>query len=94
MKSIMIVKTSILFLGSSPNVRQRAPIAKNLPSQTEGFGEESLKSSNFDMPRMHSSRGQQLSPERALLSSPNNSKQSDTFQQDRNTNLFRSQKGW
>ena len=81
-------------LGSSPNVRQRAPIAKNLPSHTEGFGEESLKSSNFDMPHMHSSRGQQLSPERALLSSPNNSKQSDTFQQDRNTNLFRSQKGW
>merc|ERR1719322_1030935 len=79
--------------GSSPNVRQRAPIAKNLPSQTEGLGEDSLKSSNFDMPRMHSSRGQQLSPERALLSSPNNSKQSDTFQQDRNTNLFRSQKG-
>ena len=91
---IPVIKNTILLLGSSPNVRQRAPIAKNLPSHTEGFGEESLKSSNFDMPHMHSSRGQQLSPERALLSSPNNSKQSDTFQQDRNTNLFRSQKGW
>ena len=94
------IEFSFLFLtlGSSPNVRQRAPIAKNLPSQEDILGGDSLKSSNFDMPRMQSSRGQQLSPERALLSSPSNSKQSDiiidSLQQDRTTNVFRSQKGW
>ena len=67
-----------------------------MPSQEDVLGGDSLKSSNFDMPRMQSSRGQQLSPERALLSSPNNSKQSDiidTFQQDRTNNVYRSQKG-
>ena len=93
---VKLYRFSFIILGSSPNVRQRAPIAKNLPSQSDLIGGDTLKGSNFDMPRMHSSQGQQPSPQRGLLSSPNNSNQSDigeNFSQDRSSNLFRSQKG-
>ena len=86
------------FKGSPTNVRQRAPIAKPFSSQSGEFVGESLSNSNFDDSTIRqSSRGLKLSPERSLLSSPNDSKQSDTigtFHYDGSSNAFRGQKGW
>lgn len=83
--------------GSSPNVRQRAPIAKNLHSMEEGIRGGSLKGSTFEgVSHREVSHGLQLSPERSLLSSSHDSQRSDSidlFLQDRDPNSFRSQKG-
>lgn len=82
---------------SSPNVRQRTPIAKNFTSQEEGLRGESFKESAFEgVSHREISYGLQLSPERSLLTSSRESQRSDSidaFMQDREPNTFRSQKG-
>lgn len=94
---IAIFVEHFCFSGSSPNVRQRAPIAKNISSQEEGLRGGSLKGSTFEgVSHREISHGLQMSPERSLLSSSHESQRSDSidaFLQDREPNAFRSQKG-
>ena len=67
-------------LGSPQNVRQRAPIAKNLSSQGETCGDRTLQNLAFDeMSRRQIPQGVQPSPERALLSPTQESNYSDNI---------------